>query len=286
MPVSVQAHRRAIGLMLVSAASFTVNVLLIRELGALHAANIWVISCARFVVGLAMIVAVYRAEVRFSHLWRNPRLAERGIVGGIGVYLTYLTVVKIGAGRAIFINNTYVIFGALLAAWLLRERLRSSLLVGSVAALAGLALLTNVFATGARPGFYDFVAVVSALLSAWVIVVIRRLHADEHTSTIFSAQCVFGLLVCGGPAIVTAASLSAQAWLLTGAAGVAAGVGQLTMTRSFRDLSVAEGSLLQMLAPVGVAVGGLVFFGEHFSVHETLGAALILAGTLFTALRR
>lgn len=286
MPVSVQAHRRAIGLMLVSAASFTINVLLIRELGALHAANIWIISCARFVVGLAMIVAIYRAEVRFSHLWRNPRLAERGIVGGIGVYLTYLTVVKIGAGRAIFINNTYVIFGAVLAAWLLRERLRSSLLVGSVAALAGLALLTNVFATGARPGFYDFVAVVSALLSAWVIVVIRRLHADEHTSTIFSAQCVFGLLVCGGPAIATAASLSAHAWLLTGAAGVAAGVGQLTMTRSFRDLSVAEGSLLQMLAPVGVAVGGLVFFGEHFSGHETAGAALILAGTLFTALRR
>jgi drug/metabolite transporter (DMT)-like permease len=216
MSVSVQAHRRAVALMLVSATSFTINVLLIRQLGAMGAANIWVVSCARFVVGLGLIVALFGRDVRFRHLWRNPRLAERGIVGGIGVYLTYLTVVKIGAGRAIFINNTYVIFGALLAAWLLREKLRPSLLAGSVVALGGLALLTNVFATGARPSFYDFVAVLSAILSAWVVVVIRRLHADEHTSTIFAAQCVFGLLVCVGPAIATAASLSCAAWPASG----------------------------------------------------------------------
>jgi drug/metabolite transporter (DMT)-like permease len=58
------------------------------------------------------------------------------------------------------------------------------------------------------------------------------------------------------------------------------------MTRSFRDLSVAEGSLLQMVVPLGIAAGGAVFFAEHFAVHELVGAALILAGTAFTALRR
>ena len=37
---------------------------------------------------------------------------------------------------------------------------------------------------------------------------------------------------------------------------------------------------------VAVAVGSAVFFHEHFALHEIAGAALILAGTAFTALRR
>jgi len=286
MSVSAQPHRRAFLLMLVSVASFTANVLLVRALGEMGAANIWIVSCARFVVGLGLILTVYRAEFEPSHLFRNRKLVERGLVGGLGVFLTYLTVVKIGAGRAIFIGDTYVIFGALLAAWMLRERLRSSVLVGSVAALAGLGLLTNVFANGAHPGLYDLVAVGTALLSAWVVVTIRQLHATEHTSTIFAAQCVYGLALCAGPAIATAAAVPPAAWGVMALASLAAGAGQLTMTRAFRDLPVAEGSLLQMLVPLGVTLGGIAFFGERFSAHETIGAVLILAGTVFTALRR
>jgi len=32
-------------------------------------------------------------------------------------------------------------------------------------------------------------------------------------------------------------------------------------------------------------VGGFVFFNERFTNHELIGAALILGGTVFTALR-
>jgi len=276
-------HTRSMLLMLGSVACFTTNVLLVRQLGAMHAANVWLISCARFVVGFALICTVYWREFQPTHLFRNRKLVERGIVGGVGVYLTYLTVVRLGAGRAIFIGNTYIIWGALLAAWVLREKLRPAVLVGGAAALVGLALLTNIFSGAARPGLYDLLAIVAALLSAWVVVTIRQLHATEHTSTIFSAQCVFGLLICIGPAVTTCAPVPLSAWLVLLVASVTAGAGQLTMTRAFRDLSVAEGSLLQMLVPLGVALGGAVFFHEHFAPHELLGAALILAGTAFTA---
>jgi len=272
--------------MLASTACFTANVLLVRGLGEMHAANIWLVSCARFVVGLGLILAVYRAEFEPTHLYRNRQLVERGLVGAAGVYLTYLTVVKLGAGRAIFIGNTYVIWGALLAAWLLRETLRPAVIVGGLAALAGLALLTNVFARNAHPGIYDLAAIGASLLSAWVVVTIRQLHATEHTSTIFAAQCVFGLLLCAGPAVATYGPIPVSAWLVILLASLTAGAGQLTMTRAFRDLPVAEGSLLQMLVPLGIALGGAVFFRERFTPHELAGAALILAGTAFTALRR
>jgi drug/metabolite transporter (DMT)-like permease len=261
-------------------------VLLVRALNDLHFANIWLVSCARFVVGLAVVAVVYRREWQPTHLWRNPRLIERGLLGGFGVYLTYLCVVQLGAGRATFINNTYVIWGALLAAWVLREKLQPALLVGGVCALTGLALLTNVLGAGTAPGLYDGLAVLSALVSAWVVVTIRQLHATEHSSTIFAAQCLYGLALCGIPALLQLQPITGLGLAVTAVASVTAAIGQLAMTRAFRDLSVAEGSLLQMLVPVGIAAGGALFFHERFTFHELAGAALILGGTAFIALRQ
>jgi drug/metabolite transporter (DMT)-like permease len=278
-------HRRAVLLMLASAAFFVANVLLVRALGVLGSANVWLIAVARFIVGLAMIMTVYRREFEPSHLFRSRKLAERGIVGGAGVYVTYLTVVMLGAGRATFIGNTYVIWAAFLAAWMLQEKLRASVLGGGAAALVGLALLTNVFSSASPPGVYDLLAVLASLMSAHVVVTIRQLHDTEHTSTIFAAQCVYGLLICTVPAVATFQPLGPLAWAVLIVASLCAGAGQLTMTRAFRDLPVAEGSLIQMLVPLGIAAGGVFFFGERFAPHELIGAALILAGTGFIALR-
>ena len=271
--------------MLLSAASFTANVLLVRALGEFGEVNVWLMASSRGLVGLAMLCSVYWREFQPTHLWRRRKVIERGVIGGIGIYVTYLTVVKLGAGRAVFISNTYVIWGALLAAWMLKERLRPAVIVGGVAALAGIGLLTNVFPSNAHPGIYDLLAVVGALLSAWVVVTIRQLHATEHTSTIFAAQCAYALLICGVPAALTFAPLSPLAWGVMFLIGVTAGVGQLSMTRAFRDLPVAEGSLIQMLVPLGTVLGGMLFFREHFTPHEMIGAALILGGTTYTVVR-
>jgi drug/metabolite transporter (DMT)-like permease len=282
----VPHHARGIVLMLVSAAFFTANVLLVRALGEVEAVNVWLVSCVRFIAGMGVVYGLYRREFQFSRLFTNSKLAARGIVGGAGVYGFYLTVVHLGAGRATFINNTYVIFGGLLAVWVLGERFRVALAIGSVGALAGLALLTDAFAAGSRANLYDLLAVITALASAYVVVTIRQLHATEHTSTIFAAQCIYGLILCAIPAALHRQSISMLSWSIMILAGLFASAGQILMTRAFRELPVAEGSLLQMLVPVGIAIGGVMFFAEPFSTHEILGATLILAGTAVTALRR
>ena len=130
--------------MLLSTVCFTANVLLVRTLSALGFDNVWLVACARFVVGLAVTATVYRHAWQPVHLFRSRKLVERGLAGGFGVFISYLAIVKIGAGRATFINNTYVVWGALLAAWLLREMLRPAVVTGSIVALAGLALLTDI----------------------------------------------------------------------------------------------------------------------------------------------
>ena len=258
--VSTRSHRASLLLMLGSAACFITNVLLIRALAGVENVSLWVVTSARFAVGLVIVCTVYRREFQPSHLFTNRKLIERGVLGGLGTLVFYYTVTKLGPGRATFINNTYVIWGGLLAVWMLREYLRPALITGAVATLVGLALL-------------------NAVGAAWIIVTIRQLHAREHSSTIFAAQCVFGLLICVGPAATDLSTLTPTSCVLLVITGTAASVGQLFMTHAFRDLSVAEGSLLQMLVPLGIALGGVVFFSEHFTAFELLGGALILAGT-------
>lgn len=282
--VSTRSHRASLLMMLGSAACFITNVLLIRALAGVENVSLWVVTSARFAVGLVIVCTLYRREFQPSHLFTHRKLVERGLLGGLCTLGFYYTVTKLGAGRATFINNTYVIWGGLFAVWVLRERLRSALLGGAVATLLGLALLTNPFAAGSRTGFDDLVAFCNALGAAWIVVTIRQLHAREHSSTIFAAQCVFGLLLCAGPAVSGVAALTPVAWLILAIASTSASAGQLLMTHAFRDLSVAEGSLLQMLVPLGIALGGVAFFGEHFTALELLGGALILAGTAVPSL--
>lgn len=284
IPVLSQGHHtRGISLMLLSVGCFVVNVLLIRALGQHETVNVWLVSCARFVVGIVVLATIYRREVQFPRVFQRAKLAGRGVIGGCGVAIYYITVVHLGAGRATFINNSYVAFGALLAVWILHERFRGALVVGGTGALIGLALLTNPFSSTSHAGWYDLLAVVSATGSAYVVVTIRLLHAEgERTATIFAAQCVYGLLLCAIPALFHLQAISGVAIALMLTAGLFAAAGQLAMTGSFRYLPVAEGSLLQILVPLGIAAGGMAFFHERFTPHELIGAALILGGTLFT----
>ena len=281
------SHARGVTLMLVSASLFASSVLLIRAVGRTESVNVWLIAAVRFVVGLGLCFTVYHGEFQPVRMFRQRLLVERGLLGGASVCAYYVALLRIGAGRATFINSTYLIWGGLFAVWALRERFRWPLGVGEVVGLAGLALLTNVLAgAGAAPGGFDLLALSTALASGWIVVTIRKLHATEHTATIFGSQCAYGLAVCALPALWNFQSLSAGALLLLVSAGLLAGCGQLTMTQAYRSLTVAEGSLIQMLVPIGIAAGGMAFFAERFRPPEMLGAGLILAGTALPLLHR
>lgn len=272
--------------MVLSTAGFTANILLIRAFGALEGTNMWFLVCMRWIAGLAVVGAVYHREFQPRNLFNNSRLITRGIIGGIATVAYYVTIEHLGAGRATFIGNTYVVWGGLIAVWVLSERFTPALAIGCIITLIGLAMLTNMLGTAMHPGIYDVLALLTAFASATVIVLIRQLHHTEHTSTIYASQCIYGLIICGGPALMFTDSLPDGSWWIIIGASLTSAIGQLTMTRAFRDLTVAEGSLLQMLVPLGVAIGGVAMFGEHYSATELAGAALILAGTVLPTIRR
>lgn len=275
-------------LMLASVVFFIANSLLVRLLGASFGVDSWLLSTARFAVGLLVVSLPFvpggRASARA--LWRNPLLIARGVCGGTSVYVYYRTLAELGAGRATFINNTYIVWGALLATIFLRERLRPGIIAALVLGVGGIGLMVDLAPHGFAVTSSDAWALVGAVLAGIVIVVIRKLHERENTATIFAAQCSWGLLFSAAPSVTGWETPTALAAVLLVLSGVLAAVGQLTMTSAYRLLPVAEGSMSQTLVPLGIGIGSAVIFGEHYTTRGVIGAALILASCLLAARTR
>ena len=114
------------------------------------------------------------------------------------------------------------------------------------------------------------------------MVAIRQLHQEGvSTATIFASQCVYGLLLSVPFLIRTDSWPEPLACAGRVVGGICAGAGQLAKTRAYRHLAVAEGALIQTLVPLGIAAGGLLFFGETLGAADLAGGLLIVAGSVF-----
>lgn len=274
--------------MLLSVGFFAVNALLVRALVQDFGVSSWVSTTARFIVGLLLVSLPFlpagRADVRA--LGRNPLLIARGVIGSAGVIIYYVNIEQLGAGRATFLNCTYIAMSAVLASVFLRERLRLAVIAALVLGLVGVALLTGVSFARWTLSNADALALLGAFVAAIVVVIIRKLHERERTPTIFAAQCAWGLVVSAAPTALETHVPGGIALALLVVSGLLAGCGQLAMTASYKSLPVAEGSLYQALLPLGIAVGGVFFFGESYAARELTGGLLIVASCVLAARTR
>ncbi len=112
----------------------------------------------------------------------------RGVIGGLAIICFYITIVKLGAGRAIVINLTYPMFATVIAAFWLKEKGRVATRWWLVVALAGLVIFLSDENLGVAPSAYDLLGFFGAVTAGWVVVIIRKLRHTEHPTTIYGAQ--------------------------------------------------------------------------------------------------
>ena len=273
--------RRSVMLMLGSVVLFAINTLLIRAV-ALHtpAADGWVAIIFRGGIGLLVVYALYGIGrgLESKRLFTGRLITLRGIVGAVSTIAFYITVIKLGAGRAVIINLTYPIFASVIAAIWLKERLSRAAMVWMLIGFCGLVVFLSQDGQLLRPTGYDLLALAGAVGSGWVVVIIRRLRHEEHPATIYASQALYSMLIAS-PAVIKLPALPPSAWLGLTAGAVIVTLAQLIMTRAYQFMSVSRGSSLQMLLPLVTALGGFVFFGEVFHPLEIAGALLTLLAT-------
>jgi drug/metabolite transporter (DMT)-like permease len=273
--------RRSVMLMLASVILFAANTLMVRAV-ALHtpAADGWVAILFRGGVGLLVVFALFGMGrgLQPKRLFTGRLITLRGIVGALSTIAFYITVIKLGAGRAVIINLTYPIFATVIAAFWLKEKLSRAAMAWMLVGFCGLVVFLSDDGQLLRPSAYDLLALAGAVGSGWVVVIIRRLRHEEHPATIYASQALYSLVIAS-PAVVKISVLPPSAWTLLAAGAVIVTIAQLIMTRAYQFMSVSRGSSLQMLLPLATAVGGFVFFGETFHPLEIAGALLTLVAT-------
>lgn len=281
MPHRSLPEQRGLLLMLLSIVLFAANVLLLRHV-ALQAPEVdgFVASVYRGAVGIAAVWLVFRGRgFEPRHLLIRPLLLMRGAVGAVAILLFYVTIPKLGAGKAVLINLTYPIFGALLASRWLGERIVPTQLAWMIVALAGLGLFIAGDSEPHALGHYEWLGLAGAVVAGIAVVLIRLLSHSESTATIYGSQCLWSALAALPFCTRSMLHLSTGSILLLVLAALLVSAGQIALTEGFRTLSVATGSSLQMLLPLLTGLGGCLLFGESYRTPELIGAAITLAAT-------
>ena len=277
------SENRGIILMMLSIFFFTVNTLAVRALAlALPACGGWEVTLFRGIAGTLVVLAFYQrsGHLRIKSLIDRPKIIARGLLGGIGVAFYYITVIELGAARAVVINLTYPIFAALLARAFLKEALPAKKLCWILTGFIGLLVFLAPKSLSQGIGFYDVVAILGAILAAAVVVLIRNLHQSEHGSTIFMSQAAYCIVLALPMTHQSMPNFTLPAAGLMMLAGFIVAAGQLSMTFAYRHLKVSIGASMQLFLPIATGLGAWLLFDESLGLVELLGAALTLTATL------
>jgi len=215
---------------------------------------------------------------------RGRRLAGRGLLGFGGLSSLYIALSRLPLADATTLQNAMPVTTALLAWWLLGERIGWSTGAAIVCGLAGVALVVHPTGAGLDP-----VGVVAALCgvvcSSLAYVTVRRLVRTEHPLVI-----VFYFPLVATPLAIPWAAWHFTMpqpidWLLLVAIGACTQVGQVFLTMGLSLERAGRATSVGYIQICFAMLWELTVFGKVPSVTTLVGAALIVVGTLVTATR-
>jgi drug/metabolite transporter (DMT)-like permease len=225
-------------------------------------------------------------------VFRTNRLSVhiiRAIAGVIAMFFNFAALQRLPLADLTAFSFVMPIFAVVLAALVLHEQVGPWRGSAVVIGFGGVLLMLQphgsgtLFASGLSTG--AGLALMAALLSAFVVVFIRQMSATEQSETIV----FYFMTITATAGLVTMIwwrvplTLAMTAWLIL--SGILGGVGQICMTFSYR---FSEPSLLapfDYVAMVWAATLGFLVFGEVPSVQVIAGAAVVVAAGLFIAWR-
>src|SRR5690242_13765871 len=212
---------RAVGFMALSALGFSAMSVLVKL--AAREMPTGEIVLARAVITLVISYALVRRAGLSPWGNERKRLFLRGVLGFSGLGFYYLSLARLRLAEATTLQNTVPVVTALLAWWMLGERVGWAGAFALVCGLGGVALVARPAGTGDAAGIAC--ALAAAVSSSLAYVTVRRLSATEHPLVIV----LWSPLVAPPLAIPWAAAdcvwPTAQGWLLLLGIGAATQVG-------------------------------------------------------------
>jgi drug/metabolite transporter (DMT)-like permease len=258
--------------------SFSVMAVSIRELarGGLSIFEILVFRSAIALLVLLILLAL-RPDLRPYTLPRRMKLnLLRNTVHYASQYAWAVSLTMLPLAMVFALEFTMPAWTALLAVWLLHERMTPSRLGVVVLGLVGVLVIL-------RPGVADFnPAAILVLLAAFGYAITKKLTMTETTFGI-----VFWMAVIQLPLSLIGSDLSVFLHLEPRHILPAIGVGVAGLTSHYCLSNAFRAGDATLVVPLDfmriplIAVVGWAFYGEQLDIFVLLGALIIVAGVLW-----
>jgi drug/metabolite transporter (DMT)-like permease len=216
------------------------------------------------------------ASLRTRRVWAHVGRMALGL-GAMG--LNFLAFILLPLAEATTIGFSVPIFSVVLAALVLREPTGKWRWSAVAAGFAGVLLIVQP-GRGDVPLLGASVALIAALMTASVTIVIRRLGATERAPTTVFWFAVSSLVPLALAMLVFAGSHDPVTWMMLAGMGLAGGLGQLTLTGALRLAPVALVMPMDYTSLLWALLLGSWIFGEMPSPWIWIGAPVIISSGL------
>jgi drug/metabolite transporter (DMT)-like permease len=216
-----------------------------------------------------------------------------GVILAVDLNLWHESIALLGAGLGTVIANVQVVFVAVAAWFLYRERPSVGRVALIAVVLAGVTLSSGLGrhdAYGDRPVAGAMIGVLAGLSYAAFLLVYRAANrtAGPRSGPLLdsTAGMAIGALatVPLDPQFTLLPPASAQIWLVLLAIGSQV-IGWLLIGTALPRLPAIETSVLLLGQPVFAVIWGVLIFRERLSALQWLGSAIVLAGVALLSAR-
>jgi drug/metabolite transporter (DMT)-like permease len=215
---------------------------------------------------------------------QRGRLMFRGVLGFGGLTCYYASLAHLPLADATTILNTVPLVTALLAWWILRERVGWSTAIAIACGIGGVLLIVS----PSRPNAsLDTVGLVfafgAATCSAFAYVTVRQLAGTEHPLVIVFYFPLVALPLSIPWAVVDWVTPSALDWLVLVAIGLTTQIGQVFLTMGLSIERAGRATSMSYIQVVFAMIWQTVLWSDPPAVTSIGGATLIIAGTIAVA---
>ena len=236
----------------------------------------------RFLFGALVLLSVWfwlHLPLPKKKYW--PWIFLTGILQmGLNNIAAQTSMLTLGAGMVSVLNYSMPVFAAVMAHFLLGERLSWRKGVGIVLAIAGMAVLMDVHAGG------DVTAICIGLLSAvfWGLasIFVKLKLSDVNPISVTTWQ-----MVCASLSLLAYTAIVPQGEVVWNTESVLCLIynGVLASALAFflwswilQHIEVSKASVAVLAVPVVGVVGGILCLGEPMTLHIFFGMLMIMAG--------
>jgi len=240
--------------------------------------SVWQIGVGRFVFGLLLVPIIVR--VLGLDLWGRRRflLALRGLCGSVAFLLLVASFQRIPLSLAMVLFYLYPAFTALLSPSISGEPPPKIAWFFIGAAFIGTSLILWTSEASGTLNWGHLFAVISSVLCAVTLLLVRRLGKDNNIYTLFFYLCITGTLFGLGPLLMQQSSplpQSTAAWVSMAAVAVFSIAAQLTINQALIRIPAATVSIMMTVEVPLVAAFGVLYLGEPLGWRLIVGALLI-----------